>query len=189
MRKDRRRITTTLLAIALVALVVLVMAGCGKYTSGETFNQKEGDQATPEAAVQKWLGSMEWNKTGRSPRPREGRDFQAYVDVSSTVLFPDGMVPDTPDWDALAADWNSKSWEIEFLDLQFQTVSNDGSTAVIDIIGGQTRYIGKEMFGTTEYKVDDFRDKEGRDHPGEGADGKWRVMKAQVLNHDESWES
>ena len=189
MRKDRRRITTTLLAIALVALVVLVMAGCGKYTSGETFNQKEGDQATPEAAVQKWLGSMEWIIKDGVRDPEQGRDFQAYFDVSSTVLFPDGMVPDTPDWDALAADWNSKSWEIEFLDLQFQTVSNDGNKAVIDIIGGQTRYIGKEMFGTTEYKVDDFRDKKGEIILEKGTDGKWRVMKAQVLNDDESWES
>ncbi len=43
----------------------------------------------------------------------------------------------------------------------FRRSSNDGNTAIIDIIGGQTRYIGKEMFGTTEYKVDDFRDKKG----------------------------
>lgn len=159
------------------------MAGCGKYTSGQAFRE-ETAQDTPEGAVQKWLGSMEWNNRD----PEQGRDFQAYFDVSSTVLFPDGMVPGTQDWDALAADWNSKSWEIEFLDLQFQTVSNDGNTAIIDIIGGQTRYIGKEMFGTTEYKVDDFRDKKGEITLEKGADGKWRVMKAQVLNDDESWD-
>ncbi len=73
MRKDRRRITTTLVAIA---LVVLVMAGCGKYTSGQAFRE-ETAQDTPEGAVQKWLGSMEWKKTDEVRDPEQGRNLQA----------------------------------------------------------------------------------------------------------------
>lgn len=193
MRKDRRRITTTLLAIA---LVVLVLAGCGKYTSGEAF-RGENAQDTPEGAVQKWLGSMEWKKNPDGVRdPEKGRDADAFIAVSDPALFQDptsGMDATDADVQAFKDEWSAKDWEIEFLDLQFETVSNDGATAVVNIVGGQVRYIGKKMFGTTEYKVDDFRDKQGeitlKKFPDVNGNMTWRVIKGKVIKDDEYWES
>jgi hypothetical protein len=170
-------------------VLAAALAGCAAYSAGESFNAPEEGQSTPEGAVQKWLKSMEWrlNPETELRDPEMGRDFQAYFEVSSPVLFPPELVPDDEDWKELEEDWNSQSWEIEFKDLQFNTVSNDGEYAVIDIIGGQARYIGKEMFATTEYKVDDFRDKHGR-VTLQKIDDKWRVISGQVLNGDDKWE-
>jgi hypothetical protein len=174
--------------MALMIVVAVALTGCDSYKAGEPFREGAEDQATPEAAVQKWLGSMEWLRNAEGARdPNLGRDFTAFFEVSSPVLFPEGANPDSEDVQDLKDNWNSQNWEIEFLDLQFETISNDGSVAVIKIMGGQTRYIGKEMFGTTEYKVDNFKDKPGK-ITLEQIDGAWRVIKGQMTSDDELWE-
>jgi hypothetical protein len=182
LRKDRRRIA--------VGLVVMVLAaGCAKYTAGQAFRD-EATQDTPEGAVQMWLSSMEWKKVDGVRDPELGRDFDAFVAVSDPDLFKDssGMTVPEEDMQKLREEWNSKGWEIEFLDLQFETETTGSDSAVVKLVGGQVRYIGKEMFGTTEYKVDDFKDKKG-EITLERVDGKWRVIKGKVVNHDEYWTS
>jgi hypothetical protein len=184
----KRRWTTALPALAVLILAV-ALAGCGAYKAGEPFRESVADQTTPEGAVQKWLHSMEWriNPETDLRDPNMGRDFQAYFEVSSPVLFPPGLMPDDEDWQELEDNWDSQSWEVEFNDLQFTEPEYDGETAVIKIIGGQVRYIGKEMFGTTEYKVDNFQKKNG-EITLEKIDDKWRVVKGKVLDENEYWE-
>jgi hypothetical protein len=182
--KRKRRVLAALVALS---LAVLALAGCGKYESGTSFRE-EYTQDTPEGAVMMWMGSMEWIRNADGVRdPSLGRNFEDYYNVSSPVLFPDNMVPDSTDWYDLKDAWNSTDWEVEFLDIQLETVSQEGDTAVVRIVGGQTRYIGKEIFGTTEYKVDDYHDK-----PGEitlqKIDGKWRVIRGAFVSDDEYWE-
>lgn len=185
----RKRQWTAALAALAVLVLAVALAGCGAYTAGESFNQPVEDQTTPEGAVQKWLKSMEYRvnpETGLRDAAM-GRDFQAYFEVSSPVLFPPDLMPDGEDWQELEDNWNSESWEVEFNDLQFTEPAYDGETAVIKIIGGQVRYIGKEMFGTTEYKVDNFEKKNG-EITLEKIDDKWRVVKGKVLDEDEYWD-
>ncbi len=196
MLKRKRRVLAALIALS---LAVLALAGCGNYVSGTSFRESEYDLSTPENAVQVWMGSMEWKREKYEddtdgPRNSElGRDFDAFVAVSDPALFEDASGQPASDEDingvgGLREQWNSKDWEIEFLDIQLETLSQEGDTAVVKIVGGQTRYIGKEIFGTTEYKVDDFRDK-----PGEitlkKIDGKWRVIKGAFVSDDEYWET
>lgn len=177
-------------------VLAAALAGCGAYTAGESFREvaDEGymNQDSPEAAVQKWLRSMEWkiNPETGARDPELGRNFQAYYEVSSPVLFPEDLVPDEGDWNDLQDEWSSRDWEIEFLDLQFETTSNDGADAVIKLVGGQTRYIGKVMFGTTEYKVDDFQDKQGEIYLKKiqrNEKNVWVIVGAKMLSDDQGW--
>jgi hypothetical protein len=96
-----------------------------------------------------WLGSMEWKKNADGVRdPELGRDFDAFVAVSDPDLFKDssGMTVPEEDMKKLREEWSSKGWEIEFLDLQFETELSGSDSAVVKLVGGQTRYIGKEMY-------------------------------------------
>lgn len=184
MLKRKRRVPAALIALS---LAVLALAGCGNYESGTSFRE-EYAQDTPEGAVEMWMGSMErFNKETGERDPEADRDFEDFVAVSDPALFADSTGQQATDLSGLAEKWNSKDWEIEFLDIQLETIYQEGDEAVVKITGGQTRYIGKEIFGTTEYKVDDFRDK-----PGEitlkKIDGKWRVIKGAFISDDESWE-
>ncbi len=181
-------------ALALAAAVLLGVAGCGQYQPGQPFrnpvDESYQDQSTPVAAVQKWLKSMEWKNRDN---PDEGKDFDAFVEVSAPALFPEGTIADAEEMRKLKEKWDSRDWEAEFKDLEFETYPREaedpgwgGDEATVRIVSGQVRYIGKEMFDTNEYKVESFKDK-----PGEVRlrrfDGKWRVIGARVIGDGESW--
>ena len=177
------------LAVALAAVVLA--AGCGEYQAGEPFQDpRNGDQSTPVAAVQKLLMSMEW----KDRDPQKGRDFDAFVEVAAPALFPDSTLLNPQEMDKLREKWNSPNWEVEFKDLRFETYPPEaddpgwgGDEATVRIVDGLVRYIGKEMFDTTEWKVESFKDKPG-EFVLQRLDGRWRVMRGQVVGDGDYWE-
>lgn len=152
-----------------VALIALGLAGCAGWRSGSTFRGDFDPKGKdPVTAVQKFFASMEWKKTldekgNTVPDPSQGRDFDLFLEVVNPEYLkdPQGMVIDVTELDKLRKEWDSKEWEIEFRDIQLQEKSNDGREAVVEITGGSVRYIGKKMFNTPEYKIDDFHRKKG----------------------------
>ncbi|MDY6794864.1 MAG: hypothetical protein SWK76_06245 [Actinomycetota bacterium] len=163
---SRKRMITYIIAAALIIL----SAGCG-WQSGESFlGEFNPDDKTPVTAVQKWFKSLEWlrseNEEGvMAPNPENGRDFELYLEV----VNPEDLVKQLGNATLTKADleqlnqdvWQSNSWEVEFLDVQLEELQNDGVNATVKITGGKIRYIGEEMFGTKEYKEDNYGDKEG----------------------------
>lgn len=149
-------------------LVLILAAGCG-WQTGPTF-QGEFDPGKndPVTAVQKWFASMEWPKTeggeGQVVVDRDkGRDFDLFLEVVNPDFLrdPNGEPISPEELENLREMWNSKDWEIEFRDIVLEEVSREDDEAVVKIVAGKVRYIGKEMFGTSEYKEDDFADKGG----------------------------
>jgi hypothetical protein len=194
LRERKSKAAWVVAALAAAAALLLGAAGCGQYQPGEPFREPADEsfqsQATPVEAVQKWLKSMEWKDR---QNPDEGKDFDAFVEVSAPALFPEGTIADPEEMQKLRDLWNSRDWEAEFKDLEFETYPKEaenpdweGDEATVRIVSGQVRYIGKEMFDTNEYKVESFKDK-----PGEVVlrklDGKWRVMGARVIGDGDSW--
>lgn len=179
-------------AFAVAFAAVMLMAGCGQYQAGEPFQdprENYRNQSTPVAAVQKLLMSMEW----KDRDPDKGRDFDAFVEVAAPALFPESPI-DSKVMEELREKWNSRDWEVEFKELKFETSPPEaddpgweGDEATVRIVDGLVRYIGKEMFDTTEWKVESFKDK-----PGEFVlrklDGRWRVMRGQVVGDGDYWE-
>lgn len=159
----------TVLAFFIIACLCLINTGCGAWRSGSTFRGDFDPQGKdPITAVQKFFASMEWKKKvdekgNTVVDPDQGRDFDLFLEVVNPEYLkdPQGMVIDASELDKLREEWNSREWEIEFQDIQLQEKSNDGREAVVEITGGRVRYIGKKMFNTPEYKVDDFGRKKG----------------------------
>jgi hypothetical protein len=157
------------LAICTLLTLSLLVSGCAGWHSGSTFRGEFDPQGKdPITAVQKFFASMEWKKTmdekgNMVPDPDQGRDFDLFLEVVNPDYLrdPQGMVIDAQELNKLREEWNSREWEIEFRDIQLQEKSNDGKEAVVEITGGSVRYIGKKMFNTPEYKVDDFGRKKG----------------------------
>ncbi len=163
-------------------------------------------------AVKKWFKSMEWKEgessEGKTVRdPEKGRDFDLYLEVVNPVFLQDekGQFVGMEQVDSLREMWNSREWEIEFLEVQMEEVSNDGRDATVALTGGGVRYIGKEMFGSPEYKQDSFGDKKGEIYlrwyedpdndpllfiPGFeelAGRGRWVVVGGLDLSEDEPW--
>ncbi len=189
--KNKKRKALRAIAAAAAGLLLMAVAGCGQYQPGEPFREPAEDQHTPVAAVQKLLMSMEWIDRN----PENGRDFDAFVEVSAPALFPDSVLADPQEMEKLREKWSSRDWEVEFKDLRFETYpqeaedpSWEGREATVRIVDGLVRYIGKEMFDTTEWKVESFKDKPG-EYVLRKSDGKWRVMRGQVVGGSEYWEA
>lgn len=201
-----------LLVYAAAAVFLLACAGCG-WTSGSSFRDEfDPNDKTPVTAVKKWFKSMEWkeseNSEGKMVRnPDNGRDFDLYLEVINPEFLQDeaGRFVGMEQVDSLREMWNSKEWEIEFLDVQMEEVRNEGGEATVALTGGGVRYIGKEMFGSPEYKQDSFGDKKGEIYlrwyedaendpllsiPGFediAGKGRWVVMGGLDLSEEEPW--
>jgi len=154
--------------LAAAALLILT-AGCG-WVSGPTFQgDYNPDDNTPVTAVQKWFKSMEWieseNAEGQMVRNSDnGRDFNLYLEVVDPSFLKDpvtGQLISQEELQGLKDMWQSKEWDIEFHDVQLQKVSEENGEATVELIAGNVRYIGDAMFGTKEYKMDDFKTKKG----------------------------
>lgn len=154
---------------AAAALIVLC-AGCG-WSSGPSFKGEYDPEnlADPVTQVQNWFKSMEWKVTGTDEDgnpirdPEEGRDFDLFLTVVDPAYLMDqsGQYIGQEQLDELQEKWNSRDWEIEFRDIVLEEVSRDDENATVKITDGKVRYIGREFFGTSEWKDDGFGDKEG----------------------------
>ncbi len=146
------------------AAALLLAAGCG-WQSGPTFlDEFDPNDNSPVTAVKKWFKSMEWRMGEDGVRdPEKGRDFNLYLQAVNPALLLDenGQFIGTEQLRSLEEMWDSKDWEVEFNDIRLEETSRDDKRAVVKVTGGNIRYIGKEMFGTVEYKMDSFADKEG----------------------------
>jgi hypothetical protein len=159
------------LMIYMTAAILLVLAaGCG-WTSGPTFQEDYNpDENTPITAVQKWFKSMQFpeveNEEGQISRdPDAERDFDLYLEVVDPDFLKDpvsGEVISQEELQSLRDLWASKDWEIEFRDVQIEEVYNEDGEARVELVSGNVRYIGEQMFGTKEYKMDDFQTKKGQ---------------------------
>lgn len=155
------------LAVYLAAAVLFIMAaGCGGWESGPSFRDEfDPRDKSPVTAVKKWFKSMEWIEGEDGVRnPDNGRDFDLFLQVvdPQLLLDPSGQFIGTEQLQTLRERWNSKEWEAEFKDIQLEEGRvEEGREAVVNIVGGSIRYIGKVMFGTPEYKMDSFGDKKG----------------------------
>ena len=205
---------TKLLAYTAAAALLILCAGCG-WTSGASFEgEYNPEDKGPVTSVQKWFKSMEWieseNAEGQMVRnPDNGRDFDLYLEVVNPefLLDPNGQFIGQEQLQAIRDLWNSRDWEIEFLDIRLEEAANDGAVATVKITAGGVRYIGKEMFGSPEYKQDSFGDKEGEVYlrwyddpvndpllyiPGFedlAGRGRWVVVGGLDFSEDESWGS
>jgi hypothetical protein len=156
------------LYLAAAALLVLA-AGCG-WTTGATFQgDYNPDENTPITAVQKWFASMEWLKTendqGELVRdPDKGRDFNLFLEVVDPDFFTDpstGQLIGQEELNSFRELWQSKEWEVEFYNVQLEEVYRQDGEAKVKLVSGNVRYIGDIMFKTKEYKMDDFKTKQG----------------------------
>lgn len=201
-----------MLIYAAAAVFILACAGCG-WTSGSSFRDEfDPRDKSPVTAVKKWFKSMEWiegeDAEGKTVRnPDNGRDFELYLEVINPEFLQDGagQFVGMEQVDSLREMWNSKEWEIEFLDVQMEETANDGGEATVTLTGGGVRYIGKEMFGSPEYKQDSFGDKGGEIYlrwyedsqsdpllniPGMeevAGKGRWVVVGGLDLSEEEPW--
>ena len=205
----RRKAAWQKIAVYLAAAVLLLLAaGCG-WQSGTSFLDEFDPQDTsPVAAVKKWFKSMEWREDEDGVRnPDNGRDFALFLQVVNpdTLLDSNGQFIGLEQLKSLEERWNSKDWEVEFKEVRLEEGSVSGDEAVVKIVGGGIRYIGKDMFGTVEYKMDSFGDKEGEvrlrwyEDPAndpllhvEGfqdiaGKGRWVVLGGLDLSEKESW--
>jgi hypothetical protein len=203
------RLRHFLIYLAAAALLILA-AGCG-WTSGPTFQgDYNPDENTPITAVQKWFKSMQWpeveNDKGQIVRdPEGGRDFNLYLEVLDPDFLKDpltGQLISQEELQSLRDLWTSKEWEIEFHDVQLQEAYNKDGEAKVELVAGNVRYIGEKMFGTKEYKMDDFQTKRGEiflrwyeDPVGdpllviypEKAVPRWVITGGLDLSEEESW--
>ncbi len=150
MRSDK--ILKLICAVTFMIFIILALAGCGELT-GDPFRVMEPEPGTPEEAVTRWLGSMEFIERN----PDKGRDYESFYYYSDPDLF-EGKTLDQLGKER--EEFNSKEWAMEFYDLQFETSYSGEDDAVVRIVGGQVRY-GGGIFGSPEPKTDDYRDKPG----------------------------
>ncbi len=149
-----------------VALLLILLAGCEGWKSGPSFKEEfdPGDRS-PVTAVKKWFKSMEWREGEDGTRnPDNGRDFAYFLEVVNPELLLDttGQFIGREQLRALEDRWNSREWEVEFSEVVLEEAEKvEGERAVVRITDGRIRYIGEKMFGTVEYKMDSFGDKEG----------------------------
>ena len=173
------KICGTRIFIYLVAAALLLLgAGCG-WTSGEPFigDYQPTEEYNPEsindpvAQVQNWFASMEFIRSPNEegvmvPNPENGRDFDLYLTVVDPDFLrdPDGQSIPQEQLDELREQWSSTDWNIEFLEIVLvgpEDPSASAAEATVRITSGKVRYIGEEIFGTKEYKEDNFGEKEG----------------------------
>jgi hypothetical protein len=182
--KHRRRGVVGLLGVILALVLVAGLAGCVKFTAGHPFAE-EPPQDTPSATVQKFFNAM------------ETKNFDDYIAVSPPGFRIDpatGQPISTEDMDALRDAWtttdtaNPHYWKAEFMDLQFIETENDGTNAVVEVNGGLIQYTGKEPFGTSEIKVDNYKDKPGRINLKKIND-KWYITGGGEPNGSDNWET
>ncbi len=181
MKQPRRRLTG-LLGVALALILVVGLAGCVSF-KGENPPQPTG-QDTPVNAVNKFFNSM------------QDKNFDAYIQVSWPTWPNDpatGQKIEDADQQKLRDAWtttdkaNAQYWEAKFQDLAFEEIFNDGTNAVVEVNGGLIQYSGKELFGTSEVKVDNYKDKPGRLDLTKIRDN-WYITGGGELNRSENWE-
>lgn len=169
---------TRILIYLAAAALLLLGAGCG-WTSGEPFigDYQPTEEYNPEsindpvAQVQNWFASMEFIRSPNEegvmvPNPENGRDFDLYLTVVDPDFLrdPDGQSIPQEQLDELREQWSSTDWNIEFLEIVLvgpEDPSASAAEATVRITSGKVRYIGEEIFGTKEYKEDNFGEKEG----------------------------
>jgi len=216
-RNVKARGTRIIIYLAAAALLLLA-AGCG-WTSGEPFTGDYNPESVndPVTQVQNWFASLEFirspNEEGvEVPDPENGRDFDLFLTVVDPVFLkdPDGQPVPLEQLEELREQWNSDQWNIEFLEITLQgpeELPPDAEEATVKITSGKVRYIGEQMFGTKEYKEDNFGEKEGeiflRWYPEDPNDpllnipgfkyseiagkGRWVVVSGLDLGEQESW--
>lgn len=161
-----RKIKARFLVYIVAAIGLILLAGCG-WTSGPSF---QGEYKPPAAVVQDWLESMQFrestNDQGQVQRlPENGRNFELWLTVVDPAWLKDPATGQAAGPDEIAqlnTQWQATDWQVEFRDIQLQEVSKTESEATVEIFSGAVRYIGKQFFGTTEYKQDSFGDKEAQ---------------------------
>lgn len=177
----------------ILALVLVAgLAGCVKFTAGHPFAE-EALQDTPSAAVQKYFSAMQNSKD--ADENVRNQSFQDYMAVTDPNYFKDPTtgqpIPDG-DINALRAAWTTTDtadphyWKADFMDVQFAETQNDGTNAVVEVNGGLIQYTGKELFGTSEIKVDNFKDKPGRITLRKIGD-KWYITGGGEVNASDNW--
>ena len=178
MKKNGKIRGTRVLIYMVAAALLLLGAGCG-WTSGEPFigdydPTKDYDPESindPVAQVQNWFASMEFirspNEEGvEVPNPENGRDFDLFLTTVDPEFLqdPDGQPIPQEQLDELSEQWSSTSWNIEFLEIVLtgpEDLAESAREATVRITSGKVRYIGEEIFGSKEYKEDNFGEKEG----------------------------
>lgn len=196
-------------AVYFVAAVLLLLAaGCGWQSGASFLDDFDPRDTSPVATVKKWFKSMEWKEDENGVRnPDNGRDFALFLQVVNpdALLDANGQFIGLEQLKSLEERWNSKDWEVEFKEVQLEEGSVSGDEAVVKIVGGGIRYIGKDMFGTVEYKMDSFGDKEGEvklrwyEDPANdpllhvdgfqdiAGKGRWVVLGGLDLSEDKTW--
>lgn len=155
-----------LLVYLAAALILLLLAGCAGWQSGSSFSDDfDPADRSPIGTVKKWFKSMEWREGEDGTRnPENGREFSYFLEVVNPELLldPAGQFIGADQLRDLEERWNSKEWEVEFSGVVLEEGEVvEGERAVVKITDGKIRYIGEKMFGTVEYKIDSFKDKEG----------------------------
>jgi hypothetical protein len=204
----------TRLPIYLAAAVILILcAGCG-WSSGEAFQGEYNPEGmSPVDTVQKWFASMEFARTENEEGevvfdPEAGRDFDLYLQVVNPQVLqdPNGQFIGDEQVNALRELWNSPEWVVEFKNIELLEASvAEGESAVVEIVNGSIRYSGKDIFGSAEFKEDNFEKKKGEitllwyDDPVNdplqyipevaefAGTGRWVVVKGFDFSEDEPW--
>jgi hypothetical protein len=218
MIKNRKKSGTRVLIYLIAAALLLLGAGCG-WTSGEPFLDEYNPESIndPVTQVQNWFTSMEFKRSPNEegievPNPDNGRDFDLYLTVVSPEFLkdPDGQPIPQEQLDELREQWNSTDWNIEFLEMVLQPEEDlpaGAKETTVKITSGKVRYIGEAMFGSKEYKEDNFGEKEGeiyltwfedeandplKDIPGFAyseiiGKGRWVIVGGFDFSEEESW--
>lgn len=171
-------------------IVIFALAGCAGPPSGPPF-QENAEPGTAVRAVQDWIKAMmrnddfivgdEWEKgeDGES----EDRFWTLFKNVSDPSIF-EGATEE--ELERSKEFWRSDQWKVQVYNLQFEVVEEKDDSAVVEIVGGEIQYVG-EIFGTSEAKVDNFKDK-----PAEivlkKIDNKWRIAGGRVAGDSDYWE-
>ena len=147
------------------------------------------------ATVQKFFNAMENSKN--ADEATRNQAFDDYLAVSPPGFRNDPLTgqPISPDDLNLLRDaWtttdtaNPHYWKAEFMDLTFAETENDGTNAVVTVNGGLIQYTGKEPFGTSEIKVDNYKDKPGR-ITLQKIDNKWYITGGGEPNGSDNWQT
>ena len=171
----------SILSIALLALLfAFTLAGCTKFEPGNPLAEQEVGGGSPEEAVQQFFLSM------------ENKDFDTYIKLVPPAFLEGGDGQPIPDEDLqkLKENWESDQWEAKFMaiELKLNEEESNENHAVVEVVGGQVRYIGKDMFNTNEYKVDDFKDKPGR-IVLDKVEGTWKITGGGELGDEKEWQT
>jgi hypothetical protein len=142
-----------LIAVALLAL------GCLKFDpNANPLAEQDITPDSPEETVRTFFRAM------------EERNFDLYIQVSDPqyLINPQTGAPIQPTDDAyqtLKAEWEDReAWQADFVAIE--VFLNEGEStdteAVVDVVGGLVQYSGKELFGTSEVKTDNYKEKPGK---------------------------